>query len=88
MTTEGLDEMNVLDSSAKYRLESLERILERLVELSRKELKNEELTKEDYDFIKNFGDELNAVFSEVDDKTKKRQLLLPMFIQIQIQNKF
>ena len=75
MTTKGLDEMNVLDSSAKYRLESLERILERLVEMSEKELKDEELTKEDYEFIKNVGDELNAVISEVDDKAKKTTII-------------
>lgn len=75
MTTNGLDEMNVLDETAKYRLESLERILERLVEMSEKELKNEELTKEDYDFIENFGDELNAVISEVDDKAKKTTII-------------
>ena len=41
MTTKGLDEMDVLDSLAKYRLESLEEILKRLVDLSKKELKKE-----------------------------------------------
>ena len=75
MTTKGLDEMNVLDNSAKHRLESLEKILERLVELSEKELKNEELTPEDYDFIKSFGEELNAVIAEVDDKAKKTTIV-------------
>jgi hypothetical protein len=75
MTTEGLDEMNVLDNSSKYRLQNLEIILERLVELSGKELKNEELTKEDYDFIKNFGDELNGVIADVDDKAKKTTIV-------------
>lgn len=67
--------MNVLDSSAKQRLESLEKILERLVELSEKELKNDELTPEDYDFIKSFGEELNAVIAEVDDKAKKTTIV-------------
>ncbi len=75
MTVTGLDEMNVLDSSAKYRLESLETILERLVELSEKELENEELTEADYEFIENFGDELNAVISEVDEKAKKTTII-------------
>ena len=75
MTTKGLDEMNVLDNSAKYRLESLEKILKRVVELSEKELKNEELTQEDYDFIKNFGDELNAVIAGVDEKAKKTTII-------------
>jgi len=75
MTSKGLDDMEVLDNSAKYRLQNLERILERLVELSEKELENEELTKEDYDFIKNFGDELNSVIEDVDEKAKKTTIV-------------
>ena len=75
MTTNGLDEMKVLESSAKHRLENLETILERLIELSEKELKNEELTQDDYEFIKNFGDELNEVIAEVDEKAKKTTIV-------------
>jgi hypothetical protein len=43
--------------------------------LSEKELKNEELTKEDYEFIENFGDELNDVIEDVDDKAKKTTII-------------
>ncbi|MEA3254344.1 MAG: DUF3160 domain-containing protein [Candidatus Altiarchaeota archaeon] len=75
MTTEGLDEMDVLDNSAKHRLQNLEKILERLVDLSERELENKELGKEDYDFIKNFGDELSSVIAEVDDKAKKTTIV-------------
>lgn len=75
MTTLGLADMNVLDSTAKYRLENLEAILERLVVLSGKELANEELSAEDYEFIKNFGDKLNAVISDVDEKAKKTTII-------------
>ncbi len=75
MTNKGLDEMDVLDSSAKYRLENLEKILGKLVEISKKELQNEELEKEDYEFIKNFGDELNYVIIDVDDKAKKTTII-------------
>ena len=75
MTTKGLNKMNVLDSSAKYRLESLENILERLIELSEKELENEELTKDDYDFIKNFGGQLNSVIADVEEKAKKTTII-------------
>jgi len=75
MTNKGLTEMEVLDSSAKQRLESLERILKRLVDLSKKELENEELTKDDYAFIKNFGEELNNVIADVDDKAKKTTIV-------------
>ncbi len=67
--------MDVLDDTSKYRLENLEKILERLVTLSKKELENQELTQEDYDFIKNFGDELNDVIAEVDEKAKKTTII-------------
>jgi hypothetical protein len=75
MTNAGLASMNVLDSASSNRLEHLETILERLVELSGKELANEELSEADYEFIKNFGDELNAVISEVDEKAKKTTII-------------
>ena len=75
MTTTGLDKMNVLDSASKSRLESLERILDKLVELSEKELKNEELEKADYDFIKNFGEQLNGVIENVADIAKKTTII-------------
>ena len=75
MTTDGLERMDVLDEPAKYRLERLETILERLVVLSGKELANEELTEADYQFIENFGDELNGVIAEVDEKAKKTTIV-------------
>lgn len=75
MTTNGLDDMEVLDASSKNRLQNLEEILERLVNLSEKELENEELTEEDYEFIKNFGEELNAVIEDVDEKAKKTTIV-------------
>ena len=75
MTNKGLSEMNVLDEKAKSRLNNLERILERLVEISKKELQNEELTKDDYDFIKNFGEELNGVIDQVPEKSKKTTII-------------
>ena len=75
MTFSGLDEMNVLDEKAKQRLKNLEKILEKLVNLSKKELENKELEKQDYDFIKNFGNELNGVIADVDDKAKKTTII-------------
>lgn len=75
MTSGGLESMDVLDEASAYRLERLETILERLVELSERELANEELTAADYEFIKNFGEELNEVISEVDEKAKKTTIV-------------
>jgi hypothetical protein len=75
MTNSGLASMNVLDNASSNRLGHLETILARLVELSAKELANEELTEADYEFIDDFGAELNAVISEVDDKAKKTTII-------------
>jgi hypothetical protein len=75
MTNSGLASMNVLDNASSNRLEHLETILARLIELSAKELANEELTEADYEFIDDFGAELNAVISEVDDKAKKTTII-------------
>ena len=82
MTTNGLEAMNVLDDTAKSRLKELEKILEKLVKLSKKELKNEELTQEDYDFIKNFGKELNRVIAGVDRKAKKTTIVADVHTDI------
>jgi hypothetical protein len=75
MTNSGLASMNVLDNASSNRLEHLETILAQLVELSAKELANEELTEADCEFIEDFGAELNAVISEVDDKAKKTTII-------------
>jgi len=75
MTNKGLSEMNVLDEEAKSRLNNLEGILKKLVEISKKELQNEELAKDDYNFIKNFGEELNGVIADVPSKSKKTTII-------------
>jgi len=75
MTNKGLDEMKVLDDAAKYRLRRLETVLVRLVEISKQELENKELSDADYDFINDFGDELTGVIAEVDDKAKKTTII-------------
>ncbi len=71
MTNQGLDEMGVLDPVSKARLSELESILSRLQAISEKELENEELTEEDYEFIKNFGGQLEGVIADVDEKARK-----------------
>ncbi len=75
MTTEGLDSMEVLDDTSRYRLQNLEEILERLVEISTQELEDQELSQEDYGFIKDFGEQLNGVIAEVEDRAKKTTIV-------------
>ncbi|MGA1867831.1 MAG: DUF3160 domain-containing protein [bacterium] len=75
MTTQGLETMKVLDSTAKSRLQSLENILGLLVDLSEKELRSQELASADYEFIKNFGDALTGVIADVDEKAQKTTIV-------------
>ncbi|MBN1871185.1 MAG: DUF3160 domain-containing protein [Candidatus Omnitrophica bacterium] len=65
MTMNGLDAMEVLDDTSRNRMTSLVGILERLLELSEKELANEELTDDDYDFIEDFATHLQSVVLNV-----------------------
>jgi len=50
MTENGLMDLDVLSETEKARLHSLERILERLIAISKAEQENEELTENDYEF--------------------------------------
>jgi len=68
ITKEDLQEMGVLDEEAWWRLNNLESILERLKSISTKELNNEELSDEDYEFINDFGQEMDTVLSNMLNK--------------------
>jgi len=75
MSVKGLGEMEVLDDQAMGRLKSLGGILARLQALSEKELDAEELTEDDYAFIRNFGESLNAVVTGADADGQKTTLI-------------
>jgi len=75
MGVKGLGEMEVLDDQAMGRLKSLGGILARLQALSEKELDAEELTEDDYAFIRNFGESLNAVVTGADADGQKTTLI-------------
>lgn len=75
MTNSGLGEMGVLDTYSTNRLKNLEQVLERLEEISEKELQNEELSAEDYDFIESFGEELEDVTGNVEKKAQKTTIV-------------
>jgi hypothetical protein len=75
MTTRGLEDMKALDDQAKARLKSLEDILKQLLDISVKELKNEKLTKEEYDFIRNFADSLDSAVAGLTERGKETTLI-------------
>lgn len=82
MTKNGLGDLQALGADDKTRLESLESILSRLLELSTKELENKELTEEDYTFIRNFGENLDGVVAGVDTEGKQTTLVADVHTDI------
>ncbi len=75
MTEKGLIGLDVLDETEKARLQRLERILERLINISEAELENKELTENDYEFIRNFGENLDSVVAGVNNKGKETTIV-------------
>jgi hypothetical protein len=75
MTEKGLVDLDVLNETEKARLQSLEGILERLIEMSKTELENETLTENDYRFIRDFGANLDYVVTGVKAKGKETTIV-------------
>ena len=75
MTRRGLTSYGVLDETSARRLASLEEIISKLIRVSEKELMNEPLTQGDFDFIRDFADELDDVLAGVDSDAKKTTLV-------------
>ncbi|WP_406658098.1 DUF3160 domain-containing protein [Methanolobus sp. ZRKC2] len=82
MTNNGLGEMDVIETYSTNRLENLEQVLEKLVEISEKELQNEELSDEDYDFIESFGEELEDVIGGVEKENQKTTIVADVHTDI------
>ena len=66
MTLKGLKERNALSKQAEGRMKYLSEILKKLLELSKQELENKELSDEDYDFIKYFGSSLESTVTGIE----------------------
>jgi len=75
MTREGLTDLNVINDTETSRLQNLEIILERLINISKKELENKELADSDYEFIRNFGENLDSIVTGVKDKGKETTII-------------
>ena len=65
MSRKGLDDMKALDDAGRARLTALEGIIERLHKISASELANKELSEDDYEFIRSFGDRLKYAVAGV-----------------------
>ena len=75
MTKEGLTQLNALNDDERVRLENLEYILSRLIDISRDELENKELDEADYEFIRNFGEQLDSIVAGVEAKGKETTIV-------------
>lgn len=75
MTGTGLKKLDVLDSEAEERLCALEGILEKLLDISVRELKNIELTEDDYSYIRNFAQNLKGTTAGVDSEGMKTTMI-------------
>jgi len=75
MTKKGLAQLNALSDSEKLRLESLENILERLINISQAELEGKELSETDYEFIRNSGQQLDSIVANVEAEGKETTLV-------------
>ncbi|MBN1436487.1 MAG: DUF3160 domain-containing protein [Sedimentisphaerales bacterium] len=67
MTIAGLDDMGCLIDEARQRLARLETIVERLIDISQRELANEMLSEDDYAFIRHFGDALSGAVAGLEE---------------------
>ena len=75
MTARGLDEMHALSGPARQRLANLERCVERLYDLVRRQAGGEALTEADDAFLANLPETLKGVIGAVDDAGLKTTLV-------------
>ena len=70
-TAKGLEDAGMLSDKSKENLGLLTDIATRLLEISEKELKNESLTDDDYEFIRCYGGDLEHFWLEVNAESEE-----------------
>jgi hypothetical protein len=75
MTRSGLTDLNVLNDTEINRLNDLEDVLQRVITISKDELENQELTDDDYEFIRNFGENLSGIVTGVNNEGKQTTII-------------
>jgi len=79
MAHNGLAEMKVLDKQSDKDFTTLENTLEKLLEISIKELENKELTEEEYEFIRNFDQNISPMLENVDIMSQRSILVADVY---------
>lgn len=75
MTRTGLESMGVLNLTSMERLQNLENILSRLVDISKRELEGFELSESDYTFIRDFGGQLAPTVEGVESEGRETTIV-------------
>ncbi|MBN1765783.1 MAG: DUF3160 domain-containing protein [Sedimentisphaerales bacterium] len=68
MTQQGLNDLDALSPESYDRIESFKTILIRLIEISEKELLNQDLSAEDFEFIGDFAEVLEETITGIDNQ--------------------
>jgi hypothetical protein len=76
MTSKGLDEFNVLPAESKSRLESLEKMIQRIIDIVAKQLTNENLSSDDKQFIKELPSSLDKIIAGTGTEDLKTTLVV------------
>jgi hypothetical protein len=79
MAHNGLAEMEVLDKQSDKDFTTLEITLEKLLEISIKEVENKELTDEEYEFIRTFDQNISPMLENVDIKSQMSTLVADVY---------
>ncbi|MHC1755736.1 MAG: DUF3160 domain-containing protein [Methanosarcina sp.] len=79
MAHTGLAEMEVLDEQSDRDFTILENTLEKVLEISIKELNNKELTDTEYKFIRNFSQNIAPMLENVDIKSQSSILVADVY---------
>ncbi len=79
MAHNGLAEMEVLDEKSDKEFTTLENTLEKLLEISIKELENKELTDAEYEFIRNFGQNISPMLENVDEDSQRSVMVADVY---------
>ncbi|MFO8081659.1 MAG: DUF3160 domain-containing protein [Armatimonadota bacterium] len=75
MTREGLAEMEVLDEQSLERLQNLEAIIERLLDISLTELAGEAISEEDADYLKYIAGRIKGTLIGMEDEDEKSTII-------------
>jgi hypothetical protein len=79
MAHTGLAEMEVLDKQSDKDFTTLENTLKILLEISIKELENKELTEKEYEFIRNFDQNISPMLENVDIRSQNSILVADVY---------